>query len=349
MEPAAWAFGARRKSAEAMAVAVAAARALPGGGVFRFAPRRGASESARMATEAIRYFDRYTREVKTERVYGERWLRFAYENPVGRFFVWLLARRALFSKWYGWKMNKRVSANLILPFIVDYEINVDEFAKSPFIFKTFNEFFYRALKPEARPIAPDENVAVFPADGRHLVFANVEAADGFYAKGKKFTLTQLFANEALGKEFAGGGMVISRLCPVDYHRFHFPVAGLPDEARVIDGSLYSVSPVALRRRLEYLVENKRVLTLIDSPQFGRVAMIEIGATNVGTIRQTHVPGRVAKKGEEKGLFAFGGSCVITVFQPGRIAFDADLLEPSARQMEVYARMGDRLGVAGEVR
>ena len=73
-----------------------------------------------MATEAIRYFDRYTREVKTERVYGEAWLRFAYENPVGRFFVWLLARRALFSRWYGWKMNKRVSANQILPFIVEY-------------------------------------------------------------------------------------------------------------------------------------------------------------------------------------------------------------------------------------
>lgn len=302
-----------------------------------------------MAAEAIRYFDRYTREVKTERVYGEAWLRFAYENPVGRFFVWLLARRVLFSKWYGWKMNKRVSANLILPFIVDYDINVDEFAKSPFVFKTFNEFFDRALKPEARPIAAGEHVAVFPADGRHLVFPSVDTADGFYAKGKKFTLAQLFADEALAKEFAGGGMVISRLCPVDYHRFHFPVNGQPGEPRLINGALYSVSPVALRRRLEYLVENKRMLTLIESPQFGRVAMLEIGATNVGSIRQTHVPKRAVKKGEEKGLFAFGGSCVITIFPRARITFDADLIEPSSQQMEVYARMGDRLGVASGVR
>lgn len=297
-----------------------------------------------MANEAVQFFDRYTREVKTERVYGERWLRFGYENPAGRFFVWLLARRAFFSKWYGWKMNKRVSGNLIFPFIVEYDIDVDEFAKSAFDFKTFNEFFYRALKPAARPIAPGESVAVFPADGRHLAFANVEAADGFYAKGKKFTLAQLFGDEALAREFAGGAMLISRLCPVDYHRFHFPIAGRPAEPRLIQGALYSVSPVALRRRLEYLVENKRMLTLIEAPDFGRVAMVEIGATNVGTIRQTHVPDRAAKKGEEKGLFAFGGSCVVTIFRRGRLAFDADLLEQSARQRETYARMGDRMGV-----
>lgn len=297
-----------------------------------------------MAKQAVQYFDRYTGEVKTERVYGERWLRFAYENPVGRFFVWLLARRALFSKWYGWKMNKRASGTLIFPFIVDYDIDVDEFAKSAFDFKTFNEFFYRALKPGARPIAPGDDVAVFPADGRHLAFANVETADGFYAKGKKFTLAQLFQDEALAQEFAGGAMLISRLCPVDYHRFHFPVAGLPAESRLIQGSLYSVSPLALRRRLEYLVENKRVVTTIAAPGFGTVAMVEIGATNVGTIRQTHVPGRAAKKGEEKGLFTFGGSCVVTVFQRGRLTFDADLLAQSAQQRETYARMGDRLGV-----
>jgi phosphatidylserine decarboxylase len=132
---------------------------------------------------------------------------------------------------------------------------------------------------------------------------------------------------------------------VDYHRFHFPVAGLPGEARLISGWLYSVSPVALRRNLRYLVENKRVVTLITSPQFGQVAMIEVGATNVGSIQQSHVPGREAVKGAEKGLFAFGGSCVITLFQHGRITFEADLVAQSAQHIETYARMGDRLGVA----
>lgn len=305
-----------------------------------------------MATAPIRFYNRTTKQVETEKVFGEGWLRFAYENPAGRLFVWLVARRKLFSWWYGRKMNKRVSALQILPFITAYDIDVDEFAKSAFDYKTFNEFFYRALKPGARPIAEGERVAVMPADGRHLVFPNVEKTPGFYVKGAQFTLAELFGEQALPEEqrtlaktFAGGAMLISRLCPVDYHRFHFPVDGVPGAARLINGWLYSVSPVALRRNLHYLVQNKRMLTLIDSPVFGQVAQFEVGATNVGSIRETYVPGRPVAKGEEKGLFAFGGSCVITVFQRGRIRFASDLVEQSAQHVETYVRMGDTLGVA----
>ena len=245
-----------------------------------------------MPAEPIRYYDRYARAVKTEHIYGERWMRFAYENPVGRFFVWLLARRAVFSQWYGHKMRKPESALRIIPFIAKYEIDVDEFAKSPFDYKTFNEFFYRALKPSARPIAghstgsgqAGEKVAVFPADGRHLAFQDVDATPGFYVKGAKFTLAALLGDAALAQKFAGGALLISRLCPVDYHRFHFPVGGVPNESRLINGWLYSVSPVALRRQIRYLVENKRVVTLVESPMFGTVAVIEVGATNVGSIQ-----------------------------------------------------------------
>ncbi len=298
-----------------------------------------------MPSEPIRYFDRYARTVKTEQVFGEKWLRYAYENPSGRFFVWLLARRAIFSQWYGRKMNKRSSALRVLPFIAKYGLDVDEFAKSPFDYKTFNEFFYRALKPEARPIAPGENVAVFPADGRHLVFPDLQAAAGFYVKGSTFSFAELLGDAAAAERFAGGGLVISRLCPVDYHRFHFPVGGTVGEPRLINGWLYSVSPIALRRRLHYLIENKREVTFVESPQFGTVGVIEVGATNVGSIQQSFVPGRTMAKGEEKGLFAFGGSCVITIFQRGRIVFDADVVAQSANHVETYARMGDRLGVA----
>lgn len=298
-----------------------------------------------MPTEPIRFYHRYKQAIETEQVFGEGWLRFAYENPAGRFFVWLVARRAFFSKWYGWKMNKRESALQVLPFIVKYGIDVDEFAKSAFDYKTFNEFFYRALKPAARPIAPGDEVAVFPADARHLVFADVTSTPGFYVKGATFSLAELFGGEEQAAPFAGGAMVISRLCPVDYHRFHFPVAGVPGESRGIDGWLYSVSPLALRRNLRYLVANKREITVIKAPRFGQVAMIEVGATNVGNIRQSFVPGREVEKGAEKGLFAFGGSCVITVFQRGRIVFDRDLLAQSAEHRETYARMGDRMGVA----
>ncbi|MEY4088489.1 MAG: hypothetical protein RJB55_760, partial [Verrucomicrobiota bacterium] len=278
-----------------------------------------------MSAAPIEFFNRRTGRVETEQVFGEGWLRFAYENPVGRLSVWLIARRAVFSKWFGRRMSKPESALRVVPFITQYNLDVDEFAKSPFDYKTFNDFFYRALKPDARPIAGGDDVAVLPADGRHLVFPNIDAAEGFYVKGAKFTVRELLDDEDLASRFAGGAMVISRLCPVDYHRFHFPVAGAPRESRLVQGWLYSVSPIALRRRIRYLVENKREVTLIDGSPFGPVAMIEVGATNVGSIRQSFVPGRPVAKGDEKGLFAFGGSCVITLFTRGSIRFDDDLV------------------------
>ena len=308
--------------------------------------------SIAMSSDPIRYWNRAKKTVETEKIYGERWLRLVYENPLGRAALWLLVRRAIFSWYYGHRMNRRHSAAKVLPFIVDYDLDVDEFAKSAFEYKTFNEFFFRKLKPAARPIAPGDNIAVLPADGRHLVFPDVDSADGFYVKGAKFTLAELFGEahlprgqQALAPRFSGGAMVISRLAPMDYHRFHFPVGGRAGEPQLIPGWLYSVHPIALRHNLRYLVGNRRMVTLVDSPQFGAVAMIEIGATNVGRIRQTFIAGRNVAKGEEKGLFAFGGSCVITLLTRGRIRFDADLAEQSARHVETYARMGERLGVS----
>jgi phosphatidylserine decarboxylase len=298
-----------------------------------------------MPAEPIVFFNRRTGRLETERIYGEAWLRWIYGNPLGRVSLSTTVRRAWFSAWYGWRMNRAVSAARVLPFVVDYGLDADEFAKPATAYRTFNEFFYRTLRPGARPITPGEDVAVFPADGRHLAYQDVDAAEGFYVKGKKFTLAALLGSEELGREFAGGSMLISRLCPVDYHRFHFPVAGTPGEARLINGFLYSVSPIALRLNPGYLTENKRMLTLIETRRFGRVAQLEVGATMVGSILQTYVPGRSMEKGDEKGLFAFGGSCVITVFQRGRIAFDRDLVEHAAEQREVYARIGERLGIA----
>jgi phosphatidylserine decarboxylase len=304
-----------------------------------------------MPSEPIQYWHRAKKTVETEKIYGERWLRWVYETSLGRLAVWLVVRRAFFSWYFGWRMNWRYSAVKILPFIVDYNLDVDEFAKSAFAFKTFNEFFFRALKRGMRPIAPGDEVAVLPADGRHLVFPNVDAAEGFYVKGAKFTVADLLGEtplppeqQVLTRHFAGGAMLISRLAPVDYHRFHFPVGGQAGEPRLINGWLYSVHPIALRRNLRYLVENRRMVTCVESPQFGTVAMVEIGATNVGRIRQMFVPGRNVAKGEEKGLFAFGGSCVITLFARGRIRFDTDLVEQSDEHRETYAKMGEQLGV-----
>ncbi len=296
--------------------------------------------------DEIVYFDRYKGTTETEKVYGERWLRWTYESVPGRFLLETIVKRAVFSRIYGRLMSRRTSRVRIRPFIRDYGIDVSEFAEAPDGFPHFNAFFARRLKPEARQLAGGEGIAVFPADGRHIVFPDVGAANGIYAKGQRFSLEEFLGDRELAERYAGGAMSVSRLCPVDYHRFHFPCSGKAGPAVEITGNLYSVNPLALRRRLSILWENRRFLTRLESTRFGRVLCAEIGATCVGSVVQTYSPNGDVSRGQEKGCFLFGGSCVILLFEKGRIRFDEDLLRNTAREMETYARMGDRLGEAG---
>lgn len=292
----------------------------------------------------IEFYNRHTGAVETESVYGEGFLRWAYGNPLGRLSVAVAVKRLWFSRWYGWRMDRPVSQARVAPFIQDYAVDVSEFAEAQSDYRTFNEFFYRKLKPSARPIAPGSAVAAFPADGRHLAIANVSAADAFYIKGQRFDLAAFLGSAELAAEFEGGSVLISRLCPVDYHRFHFPVAGRTSSAQILDGSLRSVSPLALRRKLSILWENRRARTVVESAEFGKVIVMEVGATCVGGMHQTFSPDTQIEKGADKGYFSFGGSCVTTVFKAGAIQFDADLLEHAAGGREVYAKMGEQCGV-----
>ncbi len=286
----------------------------------------------------IQFFNRHTLRTETEKVYGEGFLRFVYEHPLGVLPLQGLIKRAAFSRWYGRKMDAPASRTKIAPFIRDYDLDPADFAAPVDSFRNFNEFFYRKLKPEARPIDPAAPV-VFPADGRHLGFPRISEIEAFFAKGQRFDLRGLLGSDDLAERFAHGSLVLSRLCPVDYHRFHFPCAGTPGPAEMIDGPLYSVSPIALRRHLHYLWENKRTLTRVETPHLGLVLVVEIGATCVGSIHQTYTEGQPVEKGAEKGYFAFGGSSTITLFEPGAVTLAEDLLENSAKQVELYARIG----------
>jgi phosphatidylserine decarboxylase len=296
-----------------------------------------------MPDEPVQFYNRYTGEVETEAIYGENWLRWAYEKPVGRSLTETLIKRSLFSKWYGWRMSQPQSRKRVLPFIEKYHINCAEMAGDPGFFPTFNAFFARKLKRDARPIAPGSDVVVFPADGRHFAIPDLAENDGIFVKGVSFDLASLLRDDSLAQKFARGSMLISRLCPVDYHRFHFPCEGTPSAPKLINGPLYSVSPVALRQRPTLLWENKRCLTRVQSEVCGEVLLLEVGATCVGSIKQTYRAGDPVEKGDEKGYFLFGGSCCITLFEPGRMTFASELVEHSAQQREVYARMGDEMG------
>ena len=293
----------------------------------------------------IEFFNRYTSRIETERVYGEAWLRWTLQNPFGKLALHLFAKRPLFAAWYGWQMSRPATCAKIAPFIAQFGLDAGEFVKRPQDFTSFNDFFFRALKPSARPVDADPRAVVFPADGRHLGFANAAQASGVFVKGQRFDIYALLGDTALAARFRGGALVFSRLCPVDYHRFHFPVAGTPSETQLLNGPLFSVNPLALRRNLANLWENRRWLTRIETANLGTVLMLEIGATNVGSTVQTFRASAPMEKGSEKGFFQFGGSATATLFEPGRVRLSDDLLTHSRECRELYARVGDRMALS----
>jgi len=292
----------------------------------------------------IQYIDRATQKKEVEKIAGHRLLLFFYGNSWLSFFCLpLLSRLSFVSKFYGWLQKKPSSARNVAPFIQTYKIDSSEFVKTSFT--SFNDFFIRKLKRERRPIIADPRRAALPADGRYLAFPNVQDVGKFYIKGKSFDLTSLLQNPPYARRYEEGSMVIARLCPTDYHRYHFIADGIPGKAREISGDLYSVNPIALHKKLSILWTNKRVVTDFETDLFGKVLYIEIGATCVGTIHQTYSPGVRVCKGEEKGYFSFGGSCLVILFEKDRIVLDRDLVTHSEQGFETKACFGESLGIA----
>ncbi|MCB1106745.1 MAG: phosphatidylserine decarboxylase [Chlamydiia bacterium] len=299
-----------------------------------------------MAT--IYYKDRATGELKKEKVYGKFFLEALYGSSLlarlfSVIFLPIISHIPFFSHFYGRRQKGKKSRLKIIPFIRDFHVDTTEFVDPVESFSSFNDFFIRKLKPNARPIASGDSIAVLPADGRFLAFQDLTKVEGFYVKGEKFDLRCLLRDEFLFDLYKKGSMLIARLCPTDYHRFHFPCTCTPGKSQLINGPLFSVNPIALRKHISILNENKRMLTLLESHLFGKIAYIEVGATCVGSIQQTFTPNKTSAKGEEKGYFEFGGSCLILLFEPGRIQFDQDLIEASSEMIETYAKMGEPLG------
>eukprot|EP00873_Tetraselmis_striata_P036373 jgi/Tetstr1/456637/TSEL_043339.t1 len=280
-------------------------------------------------------------------------MRNLYQSPFGRGMMATGApQKALkeLSESKGKYMDSRESIADIPGFLKSFagNVNIDEAAQPIETYKTFNEFFYRKLKPGARPIAAasDCTVLVSAADCRLMVFESVDDATRLWIKGKHFSIKGLLgdADEKLAQVFQGGSMAVFRLAPQDYHRFHFPVSGTLLSATPVPGHLYTVNPIAVNATDIFTV-NKRTVCIIKSPIFGKVAFVCIGATLVGSIVLTAEVGKTFAKGDEMGYFAFGGSTTIALFQGGRVAYDEDLLKHSNQSLETLVKMGTQLGVS----
>ncbi|XP_058771769.1 phosphatidylserine decarboxylase proenzyme 2-like isoform X2 [Vicia villosa] len=302
----------------------------------------------------ILVYDRKSRRLVEEQIDKKivMSMRAIYQSKIGLGLMDIGVKELLqnISEKQGAKMDSLESAADIPKFIESYkgQISLAEVKYPLEHFKTFNEFFIRELKPGSRPIASAEhdNVAVCAADCRLMAFESVDDSTRFWIKGRKFSVQGLLGKELCSSAFVDGTLVIFRLAPQDYHRFHLPVSGIVEQFVNIPGCLFTVNPIAVNSKYcNVFTENKRVVSIIETVDFGKVAFVAIGATMVGSITFTKTHGDYVKKGDEFGYFSFGGSTVICVFEKDSIAIDEDLLSNSARSLETLVTMGMRLGVS----
>lgn len=252
----------------------------------------------------------------------------------------------------GMKFDNPQLKNDIKSFVKFHKLDLSECLEPNIeMYRTFNEFFFRRLKPGARKIEGRDNskIVVSPADSRCTAFASVNEATTFWIKGKNFTLPKLFNGnfnnlqdtELFNPEDCSLG--IFRLAPQDYHRFHSPVDGVVTNIKHIEGEYYTVNPMAIRSELDVFGENVRTIISIDTKEFGVVVMIAIGAMMVGSIVLTKAINDTVHRGEEVGYFKFGGSTVLLLMRKSQFTFDRDLNNNSLSSIETMVRVGQSIG------
>jgi phosphatidylserine decarboxylase len=238
-------------------------------------------------------------------------------------------------------------------FLKLYHVDMTEAAQSdPYGYGSFNEFFTRALKDGARPIAPGAHDIASPVDGCVSEAGSIDRNLLLQAKGRRYRLTELLAAQPWASHFEGGSFATIYLAPFNYHRVHMPLRGELRETVYVPGRLFSVNAVTARHVPELFARNERVLTLFDTA-CGRFALVLVGALNVGSMATvwsgditpasrrvvTKITSRptTLEKGAELGRFNMG-STVILLFEPNRARWHSQVRAGSV------VRLGQSLGI-----
>lgn len=249
----------------------------------------------------------------------------------------------------GKKFDSPNSVKQIESFIKFHHLDMSQCLDSSY--RTFNEFFYRRLKPGSRPVEnTSSKYMVSPADSRCTVFSSIAKSKEIWIKSSKFTVNRLtkgYNNDRYNN--MNTSMAIFRLAPQDYHRFHSPCDVIIGKPIDIGGEYYTVNPMAIRSELDVFGENVRTIIPMKSAEFGEFLMIAVGAMMVGSIVLTCKEGDFIKKGEEVGYFKFGGSTIILLIPTSKIKFDSDLINNTTEEVETLVRVGMSLGHTPDVK
>lgn len=291
----------------------------------------------------INFYNRQTKSYEEEQVAGLKYINWCYESPLGKSLTELLVKKKFLSNLYGKYCDTKHSRKKIQPFIDDFNIDMNLARTNVSDFTSFNDFFIRTLHKEARPIDMDPTALISPGDGRLLAYDNISMNKLIQVKNLTYSLSELLGHSKIASEYEGGVCLVLRLCPTDYHRFHFIDSGIPCESNFINGSYYSVNPVALERIPKLYCQNKREWSNFSSDNFGDIIHVEVGATCVGTIIQSYTPGARVPKGEEKGYFKFGGSTTLLFFKKDTVNLCEDIFNQSSLGFETKVVMGETIG------
>lgn len=256
------------------------------------------------------------------------------------FLQYLLPKQALteFGSYIASMRGGAVTTRIIRWFVGKYGVNMAEAANPDLSsYPTFNEFFTRALKPGARPLATADLVC--PVDGAISQFGAIEGDRIFQAKGHDYSTTALVGGDrALSAQFEGGSFATIYLSPRDYHRIHMPMGGRLLRMIYVPGELFSVNPATARGVPGLFARNERVVCVFESAR-GPFVLVLVGATIVGSmatvwhgvvnpprtkeVREWRYEGQLPvdlAQGDEMGRFLLG-STVVMLFPRGPCRFN----------------------------
>ena len=281
--------------------------------------------------------ERFTRNAPAS---AQEWvLSVLYDHALGR-----LLLRPLVSPWFselgGRLLNTRLSALAVRPFVRANQIDLTRCTKRHFT--SYNDFFTRRFRPEARLIDASPEAFISPCDARLSVYP-ITKEGAFCVKHTHYTLPQLLDDALLAQRFEGGMLWLYRLCVDDYHRYIYPADAKKSRNVRIPGIFHTVNPIANDHYPIYK-ENTREYCLLKTEEFDTLLMMEVGALLVGKI-ENHTPEQATvHRGEEKGNFAFGGSTIIVLTRKDIVRPELRFIEHTQEEIETKVKMGERVGI-----
>ena len=270
----------------------------------------------------------------------EKPLNFLYGTTLGRLLLKPLTARWV-SRLAGAFLSTPLSKGFIKSFIQKNGIDMSQFEEVTY--RSYNEFFSRKIKPEARPMDMDPKHLISPCDCK-LTALSIGEDTVFTLKHTPYTVSSLLKNEELADRFRGGTALIFRLCVDDYHRYCYTADGEKTEQVRIPGAFHTVNPIA-NDFFPIYKENTREYCLLDTDAFGQILVMEVGALLVGRIVNHQSGIARVTRGTEKGYFQFGGSTIVMLLPPNAAAIDQDILEASQKGLETVVRYGEKIGLS----